>query len=256
MDLRERLQALTDDQGGHPEEDWLISGRLIGDAEPRPGGANETWAIELDRSGEQAFFKGMNGVNAATADAFGHTKPSVVVSEVVAWRLARQMGSPWNRLVAPCVLRTVEEIDARAPGSLCVERFGEREDEPFAFFLTPRACLAAAFFDAVIGNQDRRWTNFKLDRGRDELALLDHGFAFPDANGVLVDSMFLDWRLRLGWMRTTPAELEVLGALLASGDLFGAARYLEAERAQHLNERVDKMHRRGQLLAPDEIAPA
>jgi hypothetical protein len=152
-------------------------------------------------------------------------------------------------------LRTLDEIDDLAPGSLSAERFGDRQDEPYAFFLTPHDCLAAAFFDALIGNQDRRWTNFKLDRGRSELALLDHGFAFPDTNGVLVESMFLDWRLRLGCGETTPVEKELLEALADSGDLFGASRYLDPERSELMLRRVDAMRERGALMSPEEIAP-
>src|SRR4051794_24536234 len=53
---------------------------------------------------EVVFFKPLSGVNQTNAYGFGQDSlVDVGLHEVVAWRLARELGSPWSAMVAPAV---------------------------------------------------------------------------------------------------------------------------------------------------------
>lgn len=177
MSFADQVHALLADQGATAAEKAHIEGEIGSMRQLGEGlGANEVWRLEIGPHDEGAYFKPVNGVNQTLASMLGHTRESVLLSEVAAYRLAHALGPPFAELVPPCVLRTVPGIDPHAPGSLMDERFGERANE--VFFRAPRLALTAAFFDALIANQDRSIANFLFDADRGDLALIDHGFAF------------------------------------------------------------------------------
>ena len=45
----------------------------------------------------------------------------------------------------------------------------------------PDDCIAAAFFDSLIGQQDRHRGNYRWDATNEKLGLIDRGFAFAHA---------------------------------------------------------------------------
>lgn len=124
MEFEEQIEAVRADQGDSAEEVALLEQEVVGAERLGEGiGANARWPLELGASHEGAFFKPVNGINATLASLFGHTRQSVLLAELSAYRLARALGAPFAGLVPPCVLRHVPEVDADAPGSLTGERF-------------------------------------------------------------------------------------------------------------------------------------
>ena len=209
-------------------------------------GVNAVWRLERGNAREGAYFKPINGIRRTVAYLFGHTRESVFVSEVAAYRLACALGEPFSAIVPPCVVRSVPEIDEHAPGSLTPERFDERRED--VFVLAPEAVLRAAFFDALIANQDRSRANVLFDASREDFALIDHGFAFPREGDVVNASIFLNWRRRAGLHELVSVELDALGALTADDGLLGLRGYLEQERADALESRAARMLESGRLV--------
>jgi hypothetical protein len=87
----------------------------------------------------------------------------------------------------------------------------------------PRLVLRAAFFDALIGNQDRSHANLPFDASRRDLQLIDHGFAFARENDATHTSILLDWRRSAGLCDLAPPEKEALAPLIAARQLLGLA---------------------------------
>jgi hypothetical protein len=125
------------------------------------------------------------------------------------------------------------------------ERFDDRSGNLFEN--TPRLALRAAFLDALIGNQDRSRSNLLFDPSRDDLALIDHGFAFRRGDDVVHRSYLVDWRRRGNLMELMPEERDAVDTLLADDGLLGLRRYLEPERAESLAERAYDMRDTGRL---------
>jgi hypothetical protein len=149
--------------------------------------------------------------------------------------------------VPPCVVRSIPEIDENAPGSLTPERFDDRKDE--VLVLAPEPLLRAAFFDALIGNQDRSRANLLFDASRSDLALIDHRFAFPRwQRDVINATILLDWRRRAGLSEIASVEVGALERLLGDADLLGLRRYLEPDRADALEARARNMLDTGNLV--------
>jgi hypothetical protein len=163
------------------------------------------WRLELGSAREGAYFKPVNGINPTTAYLFGHTRESVFLAELAAYRLAHALGGPFASLVPPCVVRAIPEIDADAPGSLTPERFDERKED--VFYHAPDQVIRAAFLDALIANQDRSRSNLLFDADRSDLALIDHGFAFPRDGDVHNHSILLDWRRTAGLCELASEEV-------------------------------------------------
>ena len=141
---------------------------------------------------------------------------------MAAYRLAHALGDPFAGLVAPCVVRSIPEIDEHAPGSLSSERFDERRED--VFVLAPEGALRAAFFDALIANQDRSRANLLFDAPREDLALIDHGFAFARENDVINATILLDWRRRAGLHELVAVERAALEKLIEDDELVGRRR--------------------------------
>jgi hypothetical protein len=241
------FDAIYRDQGVTPEERALIEDAVVHVERPADGvGANDVRRLELGSSREGAYFKPINGVNATLAYLLGHSRESVVLAEIAAYRLAYALAGPYVELVPPCVLRFVPEVDEDAPGSLMSERFDDRAGNVFQD--APALALQAAFFDALIGNQDRSGFNMLFDPSREDLALIDHGFAFRREHDPVNASVFVDWRRRAGLPALAPEERDALERLLEDGDLLGMRRYLEVDRADALHDRARAMYDSGSLV--------
>lgn len=107
--------------------------------------------------------------------------------------------------------------------------------------------LAAGFFDALIGNQDRHAGQFRFDENTGALGLLDHGFSFPTEGALTRGAYFQAFR-RQEHPRVTEHEHEALARLLDSHDLFGIAAVLERDRAERLRWRAQRMFDLGVVL--------
>jgi hypothetical protein len=275
MSIQDRVNALAAAQGT-PAEDHLLELGVVSCVPHRTGsaGRNRVYAVELD-GGYQAYLKPFGEGNINAALTYGHHPDEGPANEATAWRLAEALGTPVADIVAPCVLRKV----AGKEGSLSARRYGVR-DTGAPFRRAPDQCVAAAFFDSLIGQQDRHRGNYRwherawmqlvphrwlrkiehtataLRRGRLGLGLIDHGYAFARPGSSPPDychsSEFVRWRRLRGRQALTAWERDALQRLVRHPTHLGLASYLEAERAQPLIDRAERMLQRNKILQEGE----
>jgi len=134
------------------------------------------------------------------------------INECAAWRLARAMGSPWDTLVRQrsCAgwrpgagLVGVGSVDPQGKWAL-------RGATPFN---VQALCSPAAFFDSLIGQQDRHRGNQRYEAATARLTLIDHGFAFPGGRWRFKESAFLQQRHDDGASALTSDEVALLDDL-------------------------------------------
>jgi hypothetical protein len=267
------IQAQVDEifaAQGSPAENHLLTKRVLS-CVPHEGATAKThaiYAVALE-DGSVAFHKPFAEASVVGAGLYGHQPHELSVNEAVAWRIAHALGGPVAEIVAPCVLRTVNSKG----GSLAAKRFGKGEtDQPYT--RAPDQCLAAAFFDSLIAQQDRHegnyhwhdkiWTRLtghalarKLERRlgskrptRLGLGLIDHGYAFARPNGFdrYWCSEFVKWRHEHHREHLSDWEREALERVVGSPDYLGVARYLTPDRAQAFAQRAVRMLNRGTIL--------
>ena len=274
---RERLDCLRAAQPtlSHADERFMLDAPTPAYAPHHSpsAGVNSVLSGTADHGGRRwtLFFKPLYGVDQPTAHAFG--QDSVVdlgLHEVAAWWLARELGPPWSDLVAPAVwLDPPGALDIRASGPVIFGMGGAPGvPEPGVGF--DQLVSDAAFFDALIGSQDRHDGNLRSSRAP-SLGLIDHGFAFArpgDYHNSYPTAGFFQ-RLRFGQRQfalwhgpvldysgvgpLSPAlaahEQAALAKLIGtSGDLLGIAQLLPDDRAQALRERARRMHRAQEIL--------
>lgn len=231
-----QIQAAQEAQGVHRDERSLLVGQ------PRQvrhavGGTNETVRVELD-NGMVGYHKPFDGLNDGLAMMFGQSAAEQSVHEAAAWHLAKGLGKPYEDLVPPCVIR---EVNGRL-GSLAVERPGrnmvmEFKDSP--------EWRDAAFFDALIGQQDRHQGNYL--RAGDRITLIDHGYSFAREGDLLNWSNIQAAR---SGDALTESEGAALGRLTSSPDLCGLQKILAPDRAAALLKRARLMLETRQIPAP------
>jgi hypothetical protein len=216
------------------------------------------------------FFKPLSGVKPATAHAYGHDSPvDVGIHEVAAWWLARELGPPWSEMVAPAVwFDPPGAVDIRSSGPVILGMGGSALlPQPGVGF--DELIADAAFFDALIGAQDRHDQNLRAE-APPRLGLIDHGYAFARPgdlhNSYETAGFFL--RIRFGERRfalphgpvldysgvgpLSPAlnarEEATIVRLAADRDLLGVAQLLSDDRAQALRDRIARMAGSGEVL--------
>ena len=211
----------------------------------RPG-ANDQ--IPLWLAGDiYCYFKPMNGVDAATADQFGHTIVSTTLAECAAWRLAHALGGVYEEIVAGHVLRKFDDVDPDAPGAIARGLPGKTQsDEPFAN--VREQCLAAAFFDSLIGQQDRNKNNWLWHTPALQFRLIDHGFSFGRPGELTLMLRFTSWRWGHKEQQLSDSEIEALDRVLASDDLFGLRCFVDEDRCDAFEARATQMRRTGVLI--------
>lgn len=243
--LADQITAAQGLQGGHRDERSLLDGtpdriaplpRTVARSGAPRAGTNETVRIELD-NGVTGYFKPFSGERRDLATGFGQDSHQQGVHEAAAWRLASQMGPPWSEIVPPVVVRNVRG----EMGSFALERPGRTGNYDLESLGEWRE---AAFFDCLIGQQDRHPANY-LAAG-DRITLIDHGYSFACPGDVQNWSHISGTRLR-----NDPAlsyhERQVLQRLTSSPDLLGLEKILQPARAAALRDRADRMLSTGRL---------
>lgn len=253
MGPQEQVDALVAFQGGHDVERELleIPVRAVRAFRAAHAHVSDVYEVELE-NGPCAYFKPTNsdrsGVLRAMAN-YGHSRLSVTISECAAWQLARSLGAPWEELVAPTVLRFIDLPEGgREPGALSLAVPGEAGRRGF-FDLVPEQAEAGAFFDTLVGQQDRNPGNILWGEGERRIHLIDHGFSFSrpgDATGELALAM---WRWQRHRRELKDAARRALRDLIES-HLYGLNRFVEPSRAVALAHRADRMLADGRLLSP------
>lgn len=245
----QRVANLRQQQGRDQREASLLATAVLayGRHQTANPGANQTYHVVLD-PGVTAFHKPFAGIDPTLAHAYGHTPSTPPLSECAAWRLAVAFGPPFDAMVPPCVLREIQGQE----GSLSLGVTGVPH-APGPFVAAPEQVAAAAFFDALIAQQDRHSGNYRWEAAAGQLHLIDHGFAFARPGDFLNESVFVKARWPTGSQTLTQQELALLQALVGSGDLHGLAGFLETERADALRARAQRMLARGELLRPGDF---
>lgn len=181
---------------------------------------------------------------------------AVLNNEAAAWRLARALGAPWETMVASSVARWL-----RATGPGIVEGWGAltRKGEGPSGQMDPLNDEdlrdPAAFFDSLIGNQDRNMSNYRFANG--VLTLFDHGLAFPGGRWRLNSSAFLQFRHAAGQSALSHEEQQLLSSL-PTKSVWGEMRsILRADQFDALEWRREQMVSRVAVLRPiaDDLAP-
>jgi hypothetical protein len=240
-----QIAAVRASQGARAIERQMLDEAFTGPPAPTTSpGVNATKQLEL-AGGAVVFHKPFSGVHVANAIAYGQTDGTPPLHEAVSWRLAVALGSPWDEIVVPCMLREYSGED----GSLSLRATGWPRDT--APTLHPTWCLPAAFFDSLIAQQDRHDGNWRWDGKR--LTLIDHGYTFALPRAILNYSDFVTARHRRGAARLLMDERDALSRLLSDSDLLGMARFLLPDRAQALADRARLMLQRGEILRPGEF---
>jgi hypothetical protein len=239
-DPQQRLNHIYARQGVHPEEVRLAAEPITG-WQPG-GGTNMGYELAL-ASGEKAYFKPINGIDVNIANAYGHDAIGAVFHEAVAWQLARALGAPYDQLVAPCILRVIPAIDTN-PGAMSAWRGDPlplNADFLALFPFDPLHAAAAAFFDSLIGQQDRNVGNVRVEQAPQRLHLIDQGYSFPRRADDWNATPFSAIRGVVHSVELDAAEIAALQGLLASGDLLGARDALEDDRGDALERRAAAM---------------
>lgn len=254
-ELQGQIHEVISQQGVHRDERSMLTGvptkitPLGSGADGTPAkGSNTTVKVELD-NGMVGYFKPFGGENKDLESAFGQNSAQQSLHEAAAWRLASQLGSPWSEIVPPVVIR---EVDGQV-GSFALERPGKtRVLEPWH----TGEWREAAFFDVLIGQQDRHPGNFLV--AGDRIALIDHGYTFAQPGDRMNYSWLASTRIFGGTpifggkeMKPQPGltyqEREALQRLVASPDLLGMASILQPRRARALRVRAEAMLETGEM---------
>jgi hypothetical protein len=217
-----------------------------------------TYELVLD-SGHLCIFKPADGLLEAAANGvylgkqalarYDHTPVSTTISECAAWQLAKQLGSPWSELVVTTVMKFPRHPETQVPtvGAASVFRGGDVGKRGF-YAAVPDQVSAAAFFDVLIGQQDRNTGNVLWYEERQLLYLIDHSFSFARARANHGASDLVQWRWNHGSRELTEAEIGALGRLLESDDLLTLRRFVDPERVEALAARARRMREAGRLV--------
>jgi hypothetical protein len=244
-----RVNALLDLQGHHHLEEFLLTSDF--EVDKRSIGTTNKVHPVSEHGSVVAVFKPRDGVSLNAAKAYDQTKNSVVLSECVAWQVARLLGDPFAEIVAPCVLRKLNGLN----GAVAHWRPGSSPDATCQTS-APEQCRAAAFFDAVVGQQDRNDFNYLWDLAETRLSLIDHGFAFARKDDRRNASIFCAWRHAEDDPALSAEELEALAHFAEpAGGVDAIRACLEPARADALEVRVSEMLASGQLLQALAFAP-
>lgn len=240
-EILDQVSAAARNLGRDPIERKLIDGKIDW-AEDHSHGVNEVQRVEY-ADGEVGYFKPFSGVQTSTARGYGQSQALQPLHETAAWQLAREMGDPWSRMVPRCVLRPVED----RIGSVIAEARGE---PPYSGVHDADYddVMAGAFYDSLIGQQDRHSGNYFVHYDDETVQLLDHGFSFALPGDRVNMSEFVKRRWDIGASALNGSEHRILSRLVVSPDLLGIADVIGASRAAAMRDRIARMRSTNQLL--------
>jgi len=252
----DRLARLLLIQGDGPSqlEDDLLRLDVLARRVPRTLSANVVYQCGLS-DGREAFHKPHEGMR--DHPLLGepvwkyYDQPSATatgINECAAWRLARAMGSPWDTLVPTAVMRWLPPGAGLVGGWGPLIRKGNGPSGEPTPFNVQALCSPAAFFDSLIGQQDRHRGNQRYEAATARLTLIDHGFAFPGGRWRFKESAFLQQRHDDGAGALTSDEVALLDDLPSRSVWQELALMLTGEQMQALEWRRIAMHSAGQLL--------
>ncbi|MGA9874255.1 MAG: hypothetical protein WBQ21_00415 [Solirubrobacteraceae bacterium] len=199
-------------------------------------------------SRRKAIFKPFAGQHPNACANYQQDPFEAVAHEVMAWRLAHALGGPWDQLIPAAVLR---DIQGPGPGVLINWRRGS--PDPVVFEQAGAQVSAAAFWDALIGQQDRHATNFRYDAEARRLALIDNSFAFARPSDLHNQSLFLAYRRSSHMTILKEHEITALEQILDSDDLLGLRLFLAEDRANAFEARARGMLERKMLPLPGDF---
>ena len=108
-----------------------------------------------------------DGIIPRVARNYGHSLATPPICECAAWQLAKNLGEPYDRLVPVTVYREAGPVDddpaSWNEGSLALRLDGAAFMGSAVTRDAREGALAAGFFDALIGNQDRHAGQFRWD---------------------------------------------------------------------------------------------
>ncbi len=247
MTLQQQIDQLLVQQDASEFEHELVSDEVITYRSTSSPTANDTYYVRL-ASGIEAFHKPFSGVGVSNAMDYGHDPDQLPINECAAWRTADVIGSPVDNLVATCVMWSFEG----KAGSLSLQKRGDQNVDE-VFVEAPEQCSAAAFFDALIGQQDRHRGNYMWDYDSGELGLFDHGYTFALPSDYVNACEFVAWRNKQGREVLTVWEEDALNKIVQSSDLCGLETILLPDRAHALQSRAEKMLNSGTILRARQL---
>jgi hypothetical protein len=210
-------------------------------------GASVTFVVVFE-SRRQAILKPFGGQNPNACANYNQDTQECLTHEVVAWRLAHALGDPYDQLLPTAVLR---DVPGAGPGVLV--NFRDGGADPAVFNEAPAQAYATAFWDALIGQQDRHGANFRYDPTARRLAAIDSAFAFARPGDFINNgSMFIEYRHGSSDGMLDDDEKNALQQL-ADHDLYGVRDFLARDRGDALRDRVDRMLASGRLPASGEF---
>lgn len=235
----------------------VIRDALVRNQTANPGSSSVTQLILSDAAGAlEAYHKSLSGIDQVQAGRYGHDPFSVVLNESAAWFIAKIMGPGHRVLVPDVVIRSVWPTSAGAHSGFGVVSVGvvgaanHRQPLQDAAF-----CDRAAFFDAVIAQQDRHMANFRWDATSGRLSLLDNGYAFaaPTPKYLRWASVFVEARHAAGRIQLTADEISILQRLQSEPPVRSwLTNLLNADQVAAFFDRVDRMLGNQQLVGPLE----
>jgi hypothetical protein len=245
MGHADRARRLLELQGSHPVERALLDGDVLAYETHQTGaaGVNSTFYVEIAPD-IVAFHKPHDGIVPRVARNYGHSLDTPPICECAAWQLAKRFGDPYDRLVAVTVYRAVgppeDDPDSWSYGSLALRHEGAAMRGLVVQHEAYDDALAAGFFDALIGNQDRHAGQFRYDEANGQLGLIDHGFSFPVERAYCRGAYFQDFRRRHR-VAVSDHERELLTRLVDDPELHGLEGVLEPDRSERLRWRARRM---------------
>jgi hypothetical protein len=262
----DRIARLLLIQGDDPSplEDALLRLDVIARRIPSTLSVNAVYQCGL-RDGREAFHKPHLGMRDHPQLGFpvwqyyGHSSAeSTGINECAAWRIARALGTPWETLVPTSVMRWLPSESAVIGGWGALTRKGSGPSGDATPLEIESLCWPAAFFDCLIGQQDRHAGNQRYEAATRRLTLIDHGFSFPAGHWRFNQSVFLEQRHADGGARLGDDETDVLNQLPDMDVWEELSLMLRAKQMTALEWRRSQMLQSGQLLpvGPLGFAPA
>ncbi|MDX6679109.1 MAG: hypothetical protein QOE31_3161 [Solirubrobacteraceae bacterium] len=248
-------------QGTGPSllEEALLHQALVKRRMPGTASTSTVWQCAM-ANGQTAFHKPLGPMSdphprlgLPVYEYFGHAAPpAVAVNEAAAWRLARAMGAPYETLVATSVIRWLRSEPGIPADWGALTRKGEGPSGRLEPLVNPNLCDPAAFFDCLIGQQDRHAGNFRFDLRTGILTLIDHGYSFPGGQWRLNDSAFLRQRYGDGRASLTSQEVQLLKSLPALEVWAELHMVLRDDQVAAFEWRREEMLSRGEVLRPEQ----